>query len=60
MDGKIYTLLTIYIIYLVIALSMVLSTGAQKVLTALIFGGVGIFIFLGAFIIWVLNQKQED
>lgn len=60
MDGKIYTLLTIYIIYLVIALSMVLSTGAQQVLTALIFGGVGIFIFLGAFIIWVLTQKQED
>ena len=59
MDSKIYTLLTIFIIYLVVAVSMVLSTGAQKVLTALIFGGTGIFLFLGAFVIWVLNRKNE-
>lgn len=59
MDKKIYTLLTIYIIYLVIALSMVLSTGAQKVLTALIFGGTGIVVFLIAFFIWMLNRKHE-
>ncbi len=59
MDKKIYTLLTIYIIYLVIALSMVLSVGAQKVLTALIFGGTGIAIFLIAFFIWMLNRKHE-
>ncbi len=59
MDKKIYTLLTIYIVYLVIALSMVLSTGAQKVLTALIFGGAGIVIFLIAFFIWMLNRKHE-
>ncbi len=59
MDKKIYTMLTIYIIYLVIALSMVLSTGAQKVLTALIFGGAGIVIFLIAFFIWMLNRKHE-
>ncbi|NCU04342.1 MAG: hypothetical protein GXC73_10190 [Chitinophagaceae bacterium] len=60
MDKKIYTLLTIYIVFLVVALSMVLSTGAQKVLTALLFGGVGIFLFLGAFLIWVLNRKHEE
>jgi hypothetical protein len=59
MDGKIYTLLTIFIIYLTIAVSMVLSSGAQKVLTALIFGGTGIALFLGAFILWVLNRKNE-
>ncbi len=59
MDKKIYTLLTIYIVYLVIALSMVLSSGAQKVLTALIFGGAGIVIFLIAFFIWMLNRKHE-
>ena len=59
MDKKIYTLLTIYIVYLVMALSMVLSTGAQKVLTALIFGGAGIVIFLIAFFIWMLNRKHE-
>lgn len=60
MDKKIYTLLTIYIVFLVVALSMVLSTGAQKVLTALLFGGVGIFLFLGGFLIWVLNRKHEE
>ncbi len=60
MDKKIYTLLTIFIVYLVIALSMILSVGAQKVLTALIFGGLGIFLFLGAFLIWTLNRKHEE
>lgn len=60
MDKKIYTLLTIYIVYLVISLSMVLSVGAQKVLTALIFGGLGIFLFLGAYLIWMLNRKHEE
>lgn len=59
MDKKIYTLLTIFIVYLTIALSMVLSVGAQKVLTAIIFGGAGIVIFLIAFFIWMLNRKHE-
>jgi hypothetical protein len=39
---------------------MTLFSGAQKVLTALLFGGVGIAVFLGAFLIWVLNHKQEN
>jgi hypothetical protein len=60
MDKKIYTLLTIFIIYLTLALTMTLFSGAQKVLTALLFGGVGIAVFLGAFLIWVLNHKQEN
>ncbi len=59
MDKKIYTLLTIFIVYLVVALSMVLSVGAQKVLTAIIFGGAGIGVFLIAFLIWMLNRKHE-
>jgi hypothetical protein len=60
MDKKIYTLLTIYIVFLVVALSMVLSVGAQKVLTAIIFGGTGIAVFLIAFFIWMLNRKHES
>ncbi|HMO32111.1 MAG TPA: hypothetical protein PKE63_03330 [Lacibacter sp.] len=59
MDGKIYTLLTIFIIYFLTAVSMSLFPAAQKVLTALIFGGLGIAVFLGAFFIWVLNRKNE-
>jgi flagellar biogenesis protein FliO len=38
---------------------MSLFPGAQKVLTALLFGGLGIVLFLGAFMIWVLNRKNE-
>jgi hypothetical protein len=60
MDGKIYTLLTIFIIYFLTAVSMSLFPGAQKVLTALLFGGLGIVLFLGGFLIWVLSQKEEQ
>lgn len=59
MDGKIYTLLTIYIIYFLTAVSMALFPGVQKVLTGLIFGGMGIVLFLVSFLIWVLNPKNE-
>jgi uncharacterized membrane protein len=59
MDKKIYTLLTIFIIYFATAITMWLFPGAQKVLTALLFGGLGIVLFLGAFTIWVLNRKNE-
>lgn len=60
MDGKIYTLLTIFIVYFLTAVSMSLFPGAQKVLTALLFGGLGIVLFLGGFLIWVLSQKEEQ
>ncbi|MFY7879323.1 MAG: hypothetical protein ACOVP6_04580 [Lacibacter sp.] len=59
MDGKIYTLLTIYIIYFLTAVSMALFPGVQKVLTGLIFGGMGIVLFLISFLVWVLNPKNE-
>ncbi len=59
MDGKIYTLLTIYIVYFLTAVSMALFPGVQKVLTGLIFGGMGIVLFLVSFLIWVLNPKNE-
>ena len=59
MDKKIYTLLTIYIVFLAVCLSMVLSVGAQKVLTAIIFGGTGTVIFMIMFLIWMLNRKHE-
>jgi flagellar biogenesis protein FliO len=59
MDGKIYTLLTIYIVYFLTAVSMALFPGVQKVLTGLIFGGMGIVLFLISFLVWVLNPKNE-
>jgi hypothetical protein len=60
MDSKIYTLLTIFIVFFITAVSMALFPGAQKVLTALLFGGLGIVLFLGGFLLWVLNQKSEN
>jgi hypothetical protein len=60
MDSKIYTLLTIFIIFFITAVSMAIFPGAQKVLTALLFGGLGIVLFLGGFFLWVLNQKSEN
>lgn len=60
MDGKIYTLLAIFILYFIIAVSMSLFTGAQQILTAILFGGTGILLFLGGFMIWVLSQKDEN
>lgn len=60
MDSKIYTLLTIFIVYFITAVSMAVFPGAQKVLTALLFGGLGIVLFLGGFLIWLLNQKSEE
>jgi hypothetical protein len=60
MDSKIYTLLTIFIVYFLTAVSMAMFPGAQKVLTALLFGGMGIVLFLGGFLIWLLNQKSEE
>lgn len=59
MDKKIYTLLTIFIVFLVISQAMLFSTGAQITLTAILFGGTGIVIFLIAFFIWMLNRKHE-
>jgi hypothetical protein len=59
MDKKIYSLLTIFIIYFATAVTMSMFPGAQKVLTGLLFGGLGIALFLGAFMIWVLNRKNE-
>lgn len=59
MDKRINTLLTIYVVYLIIALTMVLSTGAQKTLTMLLFGGGGIVIFVIWFAIWMATHKTE-
>jgi hypothetical protein len=60
MDSKIYTLLTIFILYFIIAVSMSLFPGAQQVLTALLFGGLGIVLLFGGFLLWMLSEKPEE
>jgi hypothetical protein len=59
MDKRIYTLLTIYVVFLIISLAMVLSTTAQKTLTMILFGGAGILIWIVWFAIWNATHKTE-
>jgi hypothetical protein len=59
MDKRISTLIFIYVIYLVIALAMVFSTQAQKVLTMFIWGSGGILIFFIFFFLWLGARKEK-
>lgn len=52
MDKRIPTLIFIYVIYLLVALTMVFSTHGQKVLTMLLWGGGGIGILLIFYAVW--------
>lgn len=59
MDKRISTLIFIYVIYLIIALTMVFSTHGQKVLTMLLFGGGGIGILLIFYAVWQQSRVKE-
>lgn len=59
MDKRTYTLIFIYVIYLAIALTMVLSTHGQKTLTMLLFGGGGILILLIFYFVWQQSRVKE-
>lgn len=58
MDKRISTLIFIYVIYLLIALSMLFFAPAQKFLTMLFFSITGIGIFLMFFFLWLLQRKN--
>ncbi|HLO81848.1 MAG TPA: hypothetical protein VK166_12860 [Chitinophagaceae bacterium] len=58
MDKRISTLIFIYVIYLVIALAMVFSTQAQKVITMILWGAGGILIFFVFFFLWLVARKD--
>jgi hypothetical protein len=52
MDKRIPTLIFIYVIYLLIALTMVFLPHGQKVLTMFLWGGGGIGILLIFYAVW--------
>jgi hypothetical protein len=58
MDKRISTLIFIYVIYLALAATMVLSTTGQKVLTMFLFGLGGIGIFFIFFFLWLMARKD--
>jgi hypothetical protein len=59
MDKRISTLIFIYVVYLLIALSMLFFAPAQKFLTGMFFGLTGIGLFLMFFFLWVLQRRNN-
>lgn len=59
MDKRIHTLIFLYVIYFIIAVSMCLFAPLQKFLTAFLFGATGICIFLMFFGLWLLKSNEE-
>jgi hypothetical protein len=58
MDKRITTLIFIFVVYLLLALTMVLSTTGQKVLTMFLFGISGLGIFFLFFFLWLMARKD--
>jgi hypothetical protein len=58
MDKRISTLIFIYVIYLIIALSMLFFVPAQKFLTGLFFSFTGILLFFTFFSLWLLHRED--
>jgi len=59
MDKRIHTLIFLFVIYFIIAVTAVLFVPFQKFITMFLFGTSGILIFLGFFGLWLL-KSQED
>lgn len=58
MDKRINTLIFLFVVYFIIAVSMTLFKPAQQFLTAFLFGITGIGIFLMFFTLWLLKEKE--
>ena len=58
MDKRIYTLILIFVIYFIIAVTMLFFPTAQKLLTGMLFGATGLAIFFLFFGLWLLQRKD--
>lgn len=58
MDKRISTLIFIFVIYFIIAVSMLLFVPAQKFLTGLFFSFTGILLFFTFFSLWLLHRED--
>jgi hypothetical protein len=59
MDKRIPTLIFIYVIYLIVALTMVFLPTGQKMLTMILFGGGGIGLLLLFYFLWQQANAKE-
>lgn len=59
MDKRINTLIFLFVIYFIIAVTMTLFAPVQKFMTMFLFGLTGISIFLMLFGIWLLQRNEE-
>ncbi len=58
MDKRIYTLIFLFVIYFLIAITMLLFPTAQKFLTGVLFGAAGLGLFYMFFGLWLLERKD--
>ncbi|MFN5423027.1 MAG: hypothetical protein ACK5AO_07160 [bacterium] len=59
MDKRIHTLIFLFVIYFIIAVTMTLFAPVQKFMTMFLFGISGIGIFLMFFGIWLLQRNDQ-
>lgn len=58
MDKRIYTLIFLFVIYFLIAITMLFFPAAQKFLTGMLFGVTGLGLFYMFFGLWLLERKD--
>lgn len=58
MDKRIYTLIFLFVIYFLIAITMLFFPTAQKLLTGMLFGATGLGLFYMFFGLWLLERKD--
>ncbi|WP_336514626.1 hypothetical protein [Pollutibacter soli] len=58
MDKRISTLIFLFVIYFIVALTMTLFTPVQQVLTFLFYSFTGLLLFFLFFFLWMLHRKD--
>ena len=58
MDKRISTLIFLFVVYFLVAVSMLLFSPVQKILTFLFFSFTGLMIFFLFFFLWMLHRKD--
>jgi hypothetical protein len=58
MDKRISTLIFIYVVYLIIALTMLFSSTGLKMMTFLLFSVTGLGLFFLFFFLWMMARKD--
>jgi hypothetical protein len=59
MDKRIYTLIFLFVLYFIVAVSMTLFVPVQKFMTMFLFGISGLAIFMMFFGLWLLKENES-